>query len=146
MGLAEGNALLDKLEADRQAIIQAELDRIEAERLAALNAAAWAAHPAGNDYTYRSCTWWVAVWTKVPPGLGNANNWYDQAKEWGFNVGSEPRSGAVGVTTRGRWGHVVLVLETRPDGSILIREGNYDYYGGVRERTAQADEFSYIYF
>lgn len=142
------NDHFERIEAERRA----ELERIaaeqakqaaeEAERIRM--AAVWTLHPAGNGYEYKSCTWWVATWTRIPMGLGNAKYWYSRAKAWGFNVGLEPRVGAVGVVEKGRWGHVVWI--TAVDGDyVTIKEGNYNYKGSVRTRRALASAFKYIY-
>lgn len=63
----------------------------------------------------------------------------------GLAVGSEPRPGAVGTTTRGALGHVVYVESVNGDGTINISEMNAPVFGGVTYRTASAGEFLYIY-
>jgi surface antigen len=115
--------------------------RIEKARMDAV----WAIHPAGNDYEYNQCTYYVASRRPVPFGLGNANTWYYRAKAWGFPVGDTPKPGAVGVDTGGYWGHVVYVESVNADGSIIISEQNYDYNGSIRTRSASPSEFLYIY-
>lgn len=130
---------------------QEHIARIAKEALEAAEEARkdalWAAHPSGNDYNKGQCVWHVARWTKVPAGMHSAKYWWNTAKEWGFDVGLAPKPGAVGISTRGRWGHAVLVLSVNDaDGTITIREGNYNYRGSVRTRKAMASEFRYIYF
>ncbi len=100
-----------------------------------------------NTYTYRSCTWWAKSWRPdLPSTLGNANRWAINARALGWAVGSTPAVGAVGVTTRGAYGHVVVVTAVHGNGMISIKEGNYDYNGSVRTRSAKATEFgAYIY-
>lgn len=100
-----------------------------------------------NTYDWGYCTWYVKNrrGATLPNGLGNANMWYYNAKRTGLPVGSEPRPGAVGTTTRGSLGHVIYVESVNSDGTINISEMNAPVFGGVTYRTASAGEFSYIY-
>lgn len=104
-------------------------------------------YDAGNTYDYGYCTWYVKNrrGASIPNGLGNANTWYSRAAGMGMAVGSQPRAGAVGTTTRGGLGHVVYVESVNADGSINISEMNAPTWGGVTYRTASAGEFIYIY-
>lgn len=101
----------------------------------------------GNTYDYGYCTWYVKNrrGASLPNGLGNANTWYSRAYGMGMAVGSAPRPGAVGTTTRGEYGHVVYVESVNGDGTINISEMNAPTFGKVTYRTASAGEFSYIY-
>lgn len=101
----------------------------------------------GNTYDYGYCTWYVKDrrGASLPNGLGNANTWYSRAQAMGLAVGSAPRAGAVGTTTRGGLGHVVYVESVNADGSINISEMNSPTWGKVTYRTAAASEFVYIY-
>lgn len=101
----------------------------------------------GNTYDYGYCTWYVKNrrGASLPNGLGNANTWYSRAAAMGMAVGSTPRAGAVGTTTRGELGHVVYVESVNADGSINISEMNAPVFGGVTYRTASPGEFRYIY-
>lgn len=101
----------------------------------------------GNGYDYGYCTWYVKNrrGASIPNNLGNANTWYSRAAGAGMAVGSEPRPGAVGTTTRGALGHVIYVESVNADGSINISEMNAPTWGAVTYRTASAGEFVYIY-
>lgn len=101
----------------------------------------------GNTYDYGYCTWYVKNrrGSSIPNSLGNANTWYSRAYDLGMAVGSTPRAGAVGTTTRGSLGHVVYVESVNADGSINISEMNAPVFGQVTYRTASAGEFLYIY-
>jgi surface antigen len=101
----------------------------------------------GNTYDYGYCTWYVKNrrGASIPNSLGNANTWYSRAAAAGMSVGSEPRAGAVGTTTRGALGHVVYVESVNADGSINISEMNAPIFGKTTYRTASAGEFMYIY-
>lgn len=101
----------------------------------------------GNTYDYGYCTWYVKNRRggSIPNSLGNANTWYSRASAQGMAVGSIPRAGAVGTTTRGALGHVVYVESVNADGSINISEMNAPTFGVTTYRTASASEFLYIY-
>lgn len=101
----------------------------------------------GNTYDYGYCTWYVKNrrGASIPNSLGNANTWYSRAAGAGMAVGSTPKAGAVGTTTRGSLGHVVYVESVNADGTINISEMNAPTWGAVTYRTASAGEFVYIY-
>jgi surface antigen len=101
----------------------------------------------GNGYDYGYCTWYVKNrrGASIPNNLGNANTWYSRAAGAGMAVGSTPKAGAVGTTTRGSLGHVVYVESVNADGSANISEMNAPTWGAVTYRTAGAGEFLYIY-
>lgn len=100
-----------------------------------------------NTYEYGYCTWFVKNkrGASLPNGLGDANTWYARASSYGLSVGSVPKPGAVGTTTRGDYGHVVYVESVNANGSINISEMNYKAWGVATTRTASASEFVYIY-
>jgi surface antigen len=99
----------------------------------------------GNTYTPGYCTWYVKNRRPdLPNGLGNANTWYSRAAAMGMAVGSTPRAGAVGTTTRGDYGHVVYV-ESVSGNTITISEMNYAGLYSQRTTTASAGDFLYIY-
>jgi surface antigen len=137
-----GQSIIERLKqinVDRENEIKKRNEQVRIDKL-------WSEHPSGNDYAYGNCTYGVASWTRVPYGMGNANTWYIRARQWGFNVGLEPRAGAVGVSEYGYYGHVVLVLAVNNDGTITIREQNYDWNGSIRETITDAKSYKYIYF
>lgn len=100
-----------------------------------------------NSYDYGYCTWYVKNrrGASLPNGLGNANTWYSRAAAMGLAVGSTPKPGAVGTTTRGALGHVVYVESVNKDGTVTISEMNYKGFGVQSSRTTSASEFLYIY-
>jgi len=101
-----------------------------------------------NTYDYGYCTWYVKNrrGASIPNMLGNANMWYFNAQKMGLPVGTEPRPGAVGTTTRGSLGHVVYVESVDGGGKITISEMNaMAGWGKSNTRTANASEFVYIY-
>lgn len=106
-----------------------------------------ASYDGSNSYDYGYCTWYVKNrrGASLPNGLGNANTWYSRASGLGMAVGSVPKPGAVGTTTRGALGHVVYVESVNKDGSINISEMNAPTWNKTTYRTVSASEFVYIY-
>ena len=78
--------------------------------------------------TYGNCTWWAAF---MRPDLasagitGDAGYWYNNAGNLGFDLGSEPKIGAIAVFSD--FGHVAYVEGVGSDGSFSVSE--MDYYG-----------------
>lgn len=138
---------LAEREAARKAAKLAEIARkAEEARLAEEKRmqAVWSAHPAGNDYVAGQCTWYVASKRPVPMTLGNAGMWFVNAQAWGFPVGSEPRAGAVAVSTAGYYGHVAYVESVQGD-MVLISEMNWLGPYVVNTRVTSKYEWQYIY-
>lgn len=101
---------------------------------------------AGNTYSPGYCTWYVKSRRPgLPNNLGNANTWYSRAAAQGMAVGSTPRAGAVGTTTRGELGHVVYVEAVNSNGTVVISEMNYSGLYSQRTTTKPASDFVYIY-
>ncbi|MBQ6570906.1 LysM peptidoglycan-binding domain-containing protein [Candidatus Saccharibacteria bacterium] len=90
---------------------------------------------AGNPGVPGQCTWyaWYMRSTDanslgtLPGGLGNANSWAYQLSAAGYRVDHTPEAGAVFQTSSGWYGHVGYVMAVHADGSITIREMNYNY-------------------
>lgn len=101
----------------------------------------YAPDSSGNLYDYHSCTWWVKYnRPSIPNSWGDAVSWLYNAQVQGYATGSIPKAGAVGWV----YGHVVYVVSVE-GATITIAEGNYDYMGSYRVRTALATDFYYIY-
>lgn len=102
----------------------------------------------GNGYDYGWCTWHAAnrrieTGRPLPTNLGNAITWYSQAQRAGLPVGNQPQAGAViWHANIGGLGHVAFVERINEDGSILVSDMNYPYWGRVTYRTVQPGEFS----
>lgn len=73
--------------------------------------------------------------------------WLRSAQLAGYQSGSSPKVGAIGVYRYGN--HVVYVEGINPDNSIFISEMNYHSGGGgegiVSHRNAKASDFTFIY-
>ncbi|MCL2280508.1 CHAP domain-containing protein [Candidatus Saccharibacteria bacterium] len=97
--------------------------------------AAWKVHQAYGNMPY---------WG----GIGNANQWDDNAVRIGIPYGTTPKPKSVAVWNAGRWGHVAWVESVNADGTFNIsefnRNGDGEYYErrGVSANSADV----YIYF
>jgi LysM repeat protein len=82
------------------------------------------------------CTWYVASRRPVPWG-GNAIEWYGNARAMGFPVGSQPKVGAIMVTTESPigLGHVAYVEQVYPDGSWQVSEMHWVAFGVTSQRV-----------
>lgn len=107
-----------------------------------------------NGYDYGYCTWYAAnkraaLGRPVPANLGDAWTWDDRAANAGFTVNRTPAYGAVAVTdSYRRPGHVAIVEEVYPDGSIKVSEMNTRGWGIVSTRVfdaGRAASFNYIH-
>lgn len=144
MGLAEGNALLEKAVAEREAFVEAflaEEARLAHEAIIASRLALYGSH---NAYPVGQCTNHAkSRRMDVPNHLGDARFWFNTLKKLGWETGETPRARAIGVAKRGN--HVIFVERVNPDGTIYLSERNWDYRGSYRERTADASLFRYVY-
>lgn len=87
----------------------------------------------GNRNTPGQCTWYAWYYRKhytsnpLPAAvLGNANAWAYSLSRMGYAVDNKPSVGAVFQTTSGYYGHVGVVTAVNGDGSIVIRDMNYN--------------------
>lgn len=103
-----------------------------------------------NDYYYGQCVWWVferrlALGKPVPGGLGNASDWLANAKANNLKTSSIPVVGAVVWFPSGGDGHVAVVEEINPDGSLYISEQNVIGVGVTSYRTINPSGKMFIY-
>lgn len=126
---------LEKENSDLKAKLQAKIER--------------ESNITANMYVAGNCTWYVKDRVPyIPNGWGNAKSWFASAKISGFDTGSDPREGAIGVSFEGFYGHVVYVESVNKDGSVTISEMNNYEFGGlgiVNSRTVPSTSFQYIY-
>jgi surface antigen len=62
-------------------------------------------------------------------GVGNANQWDDNARSAGIPVDTNPRAGDVAVSNAGYYGHVMYVESVNPNGTINISQYNASLTG-----------------
>jgi len=75
-------------------------------------------------------------------GVGNANQWDDNARAAGIPVDTHPRDGDVAVSNSGYYGHVMYVEAVASDGSIYVSDYNQQYDGLYRAYWISADTVS----
>ena len=100
----------------------------------------------GNGYAYGYCTYYAyerraELGRPIGGNWGNASSWSAYARASGFLVNHTPEVGAV-MQNGGGAGHVAIVEEVLPDGSVVLSEMNYA--GGwnrvTRGRTVSAGQ------
>jgi surface antigen len=81
-------------------------------------------------------------------GIGNANQWDNNAVRFGIPYGSTPKPGSVAVFNAGRWGHVAWVESVNANGSINLSEYNWNGDGQYHERrnVSAGSVDAFIYF
>lgn len=109
---------------------------------------------ASDRFFYGYCTWWVASKRSIP-WLGNAWQWWWNARAYGFAEGSTPRVGAImamGIGRSSPQGHVAYVESVDADGTFTVSEMNWwGVPGGgwgrvdVRHVTSMAGILGFIY-
>lgn len=100
--------------------------------------------PWPNHFAYGYCTWYVATRRDVP-WMGNAIDWWPNARAMGYQEGQTPEVGAIMVTSEGdpSVGHVAYVTAVNPNGSWTVSEMNYAAWDVVDTRTLSPG-FSYL--
>lgn len=160
------DALAERFSADKQKLIEmndAELaglvagqyiiipDGTQPVRRPAYTAANYGYQPLVygpyNGYDYGWCTWHAAnrrmeIGRPLPTNLGNAITWYSIAQRGGHATGTVPQAGAVLWDANiGGLGHVAFVEKVNEDGSILVSDMNYPYWGRITYRTVTPNQF-----
>jgi surface antigen len=90
--------------------------------------------PGSNSFAYGYCTWYVATRRNIP-WMGNAIDWWPNARPYGYAEGGIPAVGAVMVTRESPIGHVAYVESVNGDGSWTVSEMNYAGWNVVDRRT-----------
>jgi surface antigen len=81
----------------------------------------------------------------VPWGLGNANQWDDNARARGIPVDSNPRPGDVAISNAGAFGHAMYV-ESVSGGTIFVSQYNAALDGRYSTKTISAAGLVFIHF
>lgn len=105
---------------------------------------------------YRQCVSYVAwkVWKSgyyMPHwgGIGNANQWDNNAMAAGFVVDNNPGNGddgTVAVSNYGTWGHVMYVESVNGDGTINVSQYNAGLDGRYSIGTVSKSNVVFIHF
>src|SRR5207245_4595266 len=78
----------------------------------------------GNHFPAGYCTWYAASRRSIP-WYGNAIDWWDNARPYGYAEGQQPQVGAIMVTRESiAYGHVAYVESVNRDGSWTVSEMN----------------------
>ncbi|MBW3083621.1 CHAP domain-containing protein [Bifidobacterium phasiani] len=113
----------------------------------------------GNAYEFSQCTWWVYVRRHqlgLPVGsyFGNGCMWANSARALGYWVDNTPRHvGDIMVFAAGQagsdatYGHVAIVEQINPDGSIVTSECGSVMNGETYSRTyTNVSDFQFIHY
>lgn len=68
-------------------------------------------------------------------GIGNANQWDDNARAMGIPVDNTPTPGAIAVSNNGYYGHVMYVESVNGDGTFNISQYNASWDGRYSTRS-----------
>lgn len=79
-------------------------------------------------------------------GVGNANQWDDNARSEGIPVDSSPQAGDVAISNGGYYGHAMYVESVNGDGSISISQYNADWRGTYSTKTISPSGLVFIHF
>ncbi|HEY8761433.1 MAG TPA: CHAP domain-containing protein [Candidatus Dormibacteraeota bacterium] len=136
-----------------QAVAQRNAELAERARAIAAAAAAspstpisWSGSgPYPNRFAYGYCTWYVAN-RRFIPWLGNAIDWWPNARAYGQPEGQLPRVGAVMVTRESSYGHVAYVESVNGDGSWVVSEMNFIGWNRVSTRVIHPGQVPLVGF
>lgn len=79
-------------------------------------------------------------------GIGNANQWDDNARNQGIPVDYTPRAGSVAISNAGYYGHAMYVESVNPNGTINISQYNADWRGTYSTNTISPSGLVFIHF
>lgn len=79
-------------------------------------------------------------------GVGNANQWDDNARAAGIPVDGNPRIGDIAVSNNGYYGHVMYVEAVYDDGTIYVSQYNAGWDGRYSEARISVGNLVFIHF
>lgn len=79
-------------------------------------------------------------------GIGNANQWDDNARAAGIPIDTSPRVGDVAISNGGYYGHAMYVEHVYDDGTIYISQYNAGLDGNYSEARINASGLWFIHF
>ncbi len=79
-------------------------------------------------------------------GIGNANQWDDNARRFGIPVDTIPRAGDVAISNAGYYGHSMYVESVNPNGTINISQYNASWTGTYSTNTISPAGLYFIHF
>jgi surface antigen len=145
-GHEEAQKIADAAVATRDAAIRARALAIAQAQAATPAPAAWSGGGQWpNRFAYGYCTWYVAN-RRYIPWLGNAIDWWPNARPYGYAEGQAPRVGAVMVTRESGYGHVAYVESVNADGSWVVSEMNFVGWNQASSRTVRPGQVPLVGF
>ncbi len=79
-------------------------------------------------------------------GVGNANQWDDNARRAGIPVDGDPLVGDIAVSNSGYYGHVMYVEAVYGDGTIYVSQYNANWGGSYSEARINIGSLVFIHF
>lgn len=79
-------------------------------------------------------------------GIGNANQWDDNARNQGIPVDYNPQVGDVAISNAGYYGHAMYVEAVHGDGTISISQYNADWQGTYSTNRISIGNLVFIHF
>lgn len=79
-------------------------------------------------------------------GVGNANQWDDNARAAGIPVDGNPRAGDVAISNSGYYGHAMYVESVNGNGTINISQYNAALNGRFSTNTISVGSLVFIHF
>lgn len=79
-------------------------------------------------------------------GVGNANQWDDNAIQAGIPVDGNPEVGDIAVSNKGYYGHVMYVEAVYGDGTIYVSQYNAGWDGRYSEARISVGSLVFIHF
>ncbi|MDB5175316.1 MAG: hypothetical protein JWM81_174 [Candidatus Saccharibacteria bacterium] len=79
-------------------------------------------------------------------GVGNANQWDDDARAAGIPVDTSPRVGDVAISNSGSYGHAMYVEAVNSNGTIFISQYNAALNGRFSTNTISPSGLYFIHF
>lgn len=79
-------------------------------------------------------------------GVGNANQWDENARAAGIPVDYTPRAGDVAISNAGYYGHAMYVESVNADGTINISQYNASWTGTYSTNTISPSGLVFIHF
>ena len=137
--------LLDQAVAQQNAELAARAAAIAASLAASSSVSFAGPGPWPNRFAYGYCTYYVAEKRNIP-WLGNAIDWWPNARAYGQPEGQTPRVGAVMVTRESGYGHVAYVEAVYPDGSWRVSEMNFAGWNRVSTRVVRFGQVPLVGF
>ena len=100
----------------------------------------------GGHFSFGWCTWYVST-KRYVPWMGNAIDWWPNARAMGFAEGKTPRAGAIMVTRESGYGHVAYVEAVDADGlGWTVSEMNFHGFGVVSSRHIRPGQVPLVGF